>query len=103
MKAHPCLCVVLSTDVSTVTTRDEQGNILDANALDTFVFDPLQGEEEPPAPVDPATEVLAEMTEMKAEVGEIKTAVAEIKDAVAELQKALLEAIQSLAAKRPSR
>ena len=45
--------------------------------------------EEPPAPVDPATEVLAEMTEMKTELGEIKTAVAEVKDAVAELKKVL--------------
>ena len=81
---------MLSTDVSTVTTRDEQGNTLDDNyALDNFVFEPLQGMEEPPEPVDPATEVLAEMTEMKTELGEIKTAVAEVKDAVAELKKVL--------------
>jgi len=37
-----------------------------------------QGMEEPPASVDPATEVLAEMTEMKAGIGEIKTAVTEV-------------------------
>ena len=95
--------VCAPTDVSTVTIKDEQNNILDDNALETFAFQPLEGVEEPEPPVDAAVEVLAEMTEMKAEIGEIKTAVAEIKNAVAELQKALLEAIQSLAAKRPSR
>lgn len=74
---------MLSVDVSTVTVQDENGAIIDDNALANFAFDQLQGEEEPAPQVDAATELLTEMLAMKEDVAEIQAGIEEIKKTLA--------------------